>query len=37
MARYFREINVAPGSTPRQRTAAEWEALDRRYGIRYQR
>ena len=34
---YFREISTAPGASPRQRTAEEWEALDRRYGIRYQR
>ena len=34
---YFREISRAPGVEPRQRTADEWEALDRRYGIRYQR
>jgi len=34
---YFREISRAPGVEPRQRTAGEWEALDRRYGIRYQR
>ena len=32
---YFREISTAPGAAPRQRTDAEWEALDRLYGIRY--
>ncbi len=34
---YFREISRPPGVTPRQRSAEEWEALDRRYGIRYRR
>jgi quercetin dioxygenase-like cupin family protein len=34
---YFREISVAPGAAPRERSAAEWEALDRQYGIRYRR
>ncbi len=34
---YFREISRPPGVETRQRTADEWEALDRRYGIRYQR
>ena len=34
---YFREISVAPGAEPRRRSTEEWEALDRRYGIRYQR
>jgi mannose-6-phosphate isomerase-like protein (cupin superfamily) len=35
---YFREISTPPGaSSPRQRSDAEWEALDRRYGIRYRR
>ena len=32
---YFREISRPPGVAPRQRSAGEWEALDRRYGIRY--
>jgi len=33
---YFREIGTkAPGDTPPRRTAAEREALDRRFGIRY--
>ena len=32
---YFREISVAPGAGPRQRSPEEWEGLDRRYGIRY--
>ena len=34
---YFREISRAPGARPRQRSAEEWEALDRHYGIRYRR
>ena len=34
---YFREISASPGSPPRERSAAEWEALDRQYGIRYRR
>jgi mannose-6-phosphate isomerase-like protein (cupin superfamily) len=35
---YFREIGrKPPGDPPRSRTPAEREALDRRYGIRYQR
>ena len=34
---YFREISSAPGGAPRQRSDAEWEALDRQYGIRYRR
>lgn len=33
---YFREIGRrAPGDPPRSRTAAEREAMDRQYGIRY--
>jgi mannose-6-phosphate isomerase-like protein (cupin superfamily) len=32
---YFREISRPPGVTPPQRSTEEWEALDRRYGIRY--
>jgi mannose-6-phosphate isomerase-like protein (cupin superfamily) len=34
---YFREISRPPGAPPRQRSAEEWEGLDRRYGIRYRR
>jgi mannose-6-phosphate isomerase-like protein (cupin superfamily) len=34
---YFREISTPPGETPRRRSRDEWEALDRRYGIRYRR
>ncbi len=34
---YFREISRAPGAPPRQRSAEEWEALDRQFGIRYRR
>jgi mannose-6-phosphate isomerase-like protein (cupin superfamily) len=34
---YFREISRPPGVAPRERSAEEWEALDRRYGIRYRR
>ena len=34
---YFREISRPPGATPRRRSAEEWDALDKRYGIRYQR
>jgi mannose-6-phosphate isomerase-like protein (cupin superfamily) len=34
---YFREISRPPGVTLPQRSAEEWEALDRRYGIRYRR
>ena len=34
---YFREISRPPGVAPRQRSAEEWEALDRRFGIRHRR
>jgi mannose-6-phosphate isomerase-like protein (cupin superfamily) len=34
---YFREISRPPRTQPRQRSAEAWEALDRRYGIRYRR